>query len=80
MRNLINNIIIKTIKCYQYLFSTLLGYNCRYYPSCSEYFIECLKTYGPFKGSIKGFLRLITCHPIKFLGGGGGYRPLKNKK
>jgi len=29
------------------------------------------------KGSIKGLLRLITCHPIKFLGGGGGFDPVK---
>tara|TARA_A100000164_G_C21783747_1_gene712314 strand:- start:366 stop:605 length:240 start_codon:yes stop_codon:yes gene_type:complete len=79
MIKLINAILIKTIKFYQYLISPLLGNSCRYFPSCSEYFIDCLKTYGPVKGSIKGFLRLATCHPIKFLGGGGGYRPLKKK-
>ena len=73
-------ILVFKIKIYQYLISPLLGNKCRFLPTCSEYFIECLKTYGPLKGSIKGFLRLTTCHPIKFLGGGEGYRPLKNKK
>ena len=80
MIKLINIILIKIIKFYQYLISPLLGNNCRYFPSCSDYFIDCLKTYGPLKGSIKGLLRLSTCHPIKFLGGGEGYRPLKKKK
>ena len=80
MNKILVNITIFLIKIYKYLFSPFLGNKCRFLPSCSDYFIDCLKTYGPLKGSIKGFLRLITCHPIKFLGGGEGYRPLKNKK
>ncbi len=80
MIGFINIILIKIIRFYQYIISPLIGNNCRYFPSCSEYFIDCLKAYGPLKGSLKGFLRLITCHPIKILGGGEGYKPLKNKK
>ena len=80
MIKLINIILIKIIKFYQYLISPLLGNNCRYFPSCSDYFIDCLKTYGPLKGSIKGFLRLITCHPIKFLGGGSSYNYVPSKE
>ena len=80
MTKITTSVLIKIIKFYQYLISPLLGNNCRYIPSCSEYFIDCLKTYGPFKGFIKGLIRILTCHPIKFLGGGEGYKPLKDKK
>ena len=40
---ILTKIIIKIIKFYQYLISPLLGSNCRYLPTCSEYFIESLK-------------------------------------
>ncbi len=62
-------IIIKTIKLYQFLISPYLGNNCRYLPTCSEYFIDSLNEYGLIKGSIKGIKRILSCHPIKFLGG-----------
>jgi len=80
MTKILTRILIKIVKFYQYLISPLLGNNCRYIPSCSEYFIDCLKTYGPLKGFVKGLIRILTCHPIKFLGGGEGYKPLKDKK
>ena len=73
-------IIIKIIKFYQYLISPLLGNNCRYLPTCSEYFIECLKEYGLIKGFFKGAKRVLSCHPIKFLGGGEGFEPVKKNK
>ena len=78
MTKLINIILIKIIKFYQYLISPLLGNNCRYFPSCSDYFIDCLKTYGLFKGSFKGLIRVMSCHPIKFLGGNNGFDPAPN--
>ena len=42
--------------------------------------IENLKEYGIFKGSINGFKRILSCHPLKFLGGGEGFDPVKKKK
>ena len=73
-------IFIFIIKIYKRLVSPYLGNNCRYLPSCSDYFIESLEEYGLIKGSIKGFKRIITCHPIKTLGGGEGYDPVLKKK
>ena len=72
-------LLIKIIKVYQLLLSPYLGNNCRYLPTCSEYFIDSLKEFGFLKGSIKGMKRLLTCHPIKFLGGGQGFDPVKKK-
>ncbi len=74
------NIIILIIKTYKLFISPYLGNNCRYLPTCSSYFIESLNQYGAFKGSFKGFKRIISCHPIKFLGGGDGYDPVIKKK
>ena len=75
------NILIKLIKGYKFLISPLLGNSCRYLPTCSEYSIESLKTYGLFKGSCMSLKRIFSCHPIKFLGGGDGFDPVdKNMK
>jgi|TARA_Y200000002_G_scaffold360350_1_gene345544 putative membrane protein insertion efficiency factor len=74
--NIITNILIKIIKTYKYLISPLLGNSCRYLPTCSEYSIESLKTFGFFKGSYLSLKRIFSCHPIRFLGGGEGYDPV----
>ena len=66
------NILIFTIKIYQYLISPLLGSRCRFLPSCSEYFIEALKTQGLMKGIKLGLKRIFKCHPFKKLGGSHG--------
>ncbi len=71
---------IAIIKFYKYFISPLLGNKCRYLPTCSEYYIESLKTYGFLKGSFMGFKRIFSCHPFKFLGGGSGIDLVPNKK
>ena len=76
----IKKIFIRIIKIYQFLISPLLGSNCRYLPTCSEYFIDCLNEHGLLKGMALGTKRILRCHPIKFLGGGSGFDPLKNRK
>ncbi len=73
-------ILINIIKTYQYLISPYLGNNCRYLPTCSDYFIDCLNEFGIIKGSLKGIKRIVTCHPIKFLGGGKGFDPVIKKR
>ena len=81
MIKIFTNILIKLIKGYKFLISPLLGNSCRYLPTCSEYSIEALKTYGLFKGSYMSLKRIFSCHPIKFLGGGDGFDPVdKNMK
>jgi uncharacterized protein len=77
--NIFTNILIKFIKSYQFIISPLLGQSCRYLPTCSEYSIEALKKFGLAKGSFMGIKRILSCHPIKFLGGGGGFDPVKKE-
>ena len=73
---IITFILIKFIKGYKFLISPLLGNSCRYLPTCSDYSIESISTYGPLKGSFLSFKRILSCHPIKFLGGGEGFDPV----
>ena len=61
---------------YKFLISPLLGNSCRYFPTCSDYSIESLKTFGFFKGIYKSVKRILTCHPIRSLGGGEGFDPV----
>ena len=79
-----DNIFIKAfiffIKIYKYFFSPLLGNRCRFLPSCSDYFIECLNEYGFFKGCYFGLKRITKCHPIKFLGGSSGLDLVPKKR
>jgi putative membrane protein insertion efficiency factor len=76
--NIFTNILIKLIKIYKFLISPLLGHSCRYLPTCSEYSIEALKTLVFLKVFIS-LKRILSCHPIKFLGGGEGFDPVKKK-
>ena len=79
--NILTHILVRLIKVYKFLISPLLGNSCRYFPTCSDYSIEALKTFGFFKGSYKSLRRIISCHPIKLLGGGEGFDPVnKNMK
>ena len=76
---IIKFILIKIIKFYKLFISPYLGNNCRYMPTCSEYFVESLEEHGVLKGSLKGTKRILSCHPIRFLGDGEGFDPVKKK-
>jgi len=80
MMTILTKILIGVIKIYKLFISPYMGNNCRYLPTCSEYFTDSLKSYGLFKGTLKGFKRVTTCHPIKILGGGEGFDPVKQIK
>lgn len=52
--------------------SPLLGLNCRFVPSCSEYAADALREHGAIKGSWLAIIRIGRCHPW----GGSGYDPV----
>ena len=68
---------IGVVKLYQAIISPLMPSSCRHLPTCSEYTIEALRTFGLFRGSYLSIKRILSCHPIKFLGGGEGFDPVK---
>ena len=67
------SLFILSIKFYQIAISPILPITCRHLPTCSEYTIEAIKTYGVFKGIIKGAYRILRCNPL----GTSGYDPIK---
>lgn len=44
--------------------SFFLFSECRFYPSCSEYFCEAIKTQGLMLGLTLSVKRLLRCHPL----------------
>lgn len=58
-----NNLFIKIITFYQKYISPLKKPSCVFYPSCSEYTKQSIIKYGLVKGIIKGFKRILRCHP-----------------
>ena len=69
-------IIIYLIKFYQITLSPLLGSNCRFQPTCSQYMIEAINLYGVLKGVSLGIKRISKCHPL----GSKGYDPVPGKE
>ena len=56
-------IIISIIKKYQKL-PGRFHYNCKFYPTCSEYTIEAIEKYGTLKGLFLGIKRVFKCNPL----------------
>ena len=73
IKNIFKNIAISLINLYKYLISPLLGNNCRYLPTCSEYTKESIIKYGVVKGFWLGLKRIAKCHPW----GKSGCDPIK---
>ena len=63
------------IRLYQLIISPMLGSNCRFIPTCSEYAMESLREYGLIKGIFLSIKRIGKCHPW----GSHGYDPIPNK-
>ena len=60
---MINKTLIRILKFYQKYLSPVLGQNCRFHPTCSQYALEALKVHGTYRGSILAVKRIIRCHP-----------------
>ncbi|KAF0118001.1 MAG: hypothetical protein FD163_389 [Hyphomonadaceae bacterium] len=58
-------------KLYKITLSPLIGGQCRYLPTCSDYAADCVKLHGAWCGSWMGFARVCRCNPV----GGSGYDP-----
>jgi hypothetical protein len=67
-----SRIAIILIRLYQLLLSPLLGANCRFEPTCSQYAIEAIEKYGFFQGGWLAVKRILRCHPL----GKSGYDPV----
>ncbi|MCY2985543.1 MAG: membrane protein insertion efficiency factor YidD [Planctomycetota bacterium] len=68
---LVQAFCIGMVRFYQRAISPLLGNNCRFSPTCSQYMIEAIEKYGVLRGAWRGTKRICRCHPFT----PGGYDP-----
>ena len=76
MRGILIFPFVFLIKIYQFLISPIIGKNCRFNPTCSNYALEALKKHGLIVGIYYSVIRISKCHPW----GGSGYDPVPKKK
>ncbi|WP_246265825.1 membrane protein insertion efficiency factor YidD [Aromatoleum diolicum] len=65
-------LLLGMLGVYRYAVSPLLGRNCRFHPSCSEYAVEAVERHGAMRGGWLAFKRVGRCHPFH----PGGYDPV----
>jgi uncharacterized protein len=65
-------LLLAVIRIYQYVFRPMLGANCRFYPSCSDYAREAIEKHGALTGASLAARRVLRCHPYHR----GGYDPV----
>lgn len=66
-----SHLLIAMVRIYQWTLSPIIGRQCRFEPTCSNYFIGAVRRYGAVRGAIRGGLRICRCHPWN----PGGYDP-----
>ncbi len=72
---MISRFLIALVRLYQIVLSPLKFPTCRFYPTCSEYFIHAVRLHGAFKGTGLGIWRILRCTPLSR----GGYDPVPPK-
>jgi putative membrane protein insertion efficiency factor len=65
-------VLLALLRGYQLLISPLLGANCRFYPTCSDYAREAIERHGALRGTWLAIKRIGRCHPYH----PGGYDPV----
>jgi uncharacterized protein len=68
---MMRRLLIFLVLFYRATLGQFLGGQCRFTPSCSQYAIDAVNKYGPWRGSLKALRRILRCHPW----GGHGYDP-----
>ena len=69
---LLGEALVLLVRAYQATLSCWLGRQCRFVPTCSNYFIEAVRQRGPVRGLLLGLWRVCRCHPFCR----GGYDPV----
>ena len=73
VKTVLKKIMLGMIRFYQKAISPYKRFHCIYIPTCSQYAIEAIEKYGPFKGGVLAIKRILRCNPFCK----GGYDPVK---
>ena len=63
---------VGAVRAYQWTIRPVIGANCRFWPSCSDYAIEAFRTHGALRGGGLAGWRILRCNPWC----DGGYDPV----
>jgi uncharacterized protein len=66
-----SRLLIGLVLLYRVTLGYFMGGHCRYQPTCSQYAIDAIRKYGPWRGTWRAAKRIARCHPW----GGSGYDP-----
>jgi putative membrane protein insertion efficiency factor len=55
--------LVGLVRLYQLALSPILGRQCRFHPTCSNYMIGAVEKYGAVRGGWRGLMRICRCHP-----------------
>lgn len=56
-------VLRSAVRAYKACVSPWLGRNCRFEPTCSQYFLESIDKHGVWHGTLRGVARICRCHP-----------------
>ncbi|HJO05269.1 MAG TPA: membrane protein insertion efficiency factor YidD [Acidobacteriota bacterium] len=65
-------LVVVLIRAYQLALSPLLGSNCRFHPTCSDYACQSVREHGAVRGAGLAVRRILRCHPFSQ----GGHDPV----
>jgi len=57
-------VIFMLVAVYRGTLSPFIGGHCRYQPTCSQYMLDAVDKYGPWRGGLRGVRRILRCHPF----------------
>ena len=66
------HLAVGAVRAYQWTIRPVIGANCRFWPSCSDYAIEAFRAHGAWHGSGLAARRIVRCNPWC----DGGYDPV----
>ena len=64
LKKLLKKMLLGAIRFYQRQISPCLPPRCRFIPTCSQYALEAIEKYGPWKGGFLALKRFLRCNPF----------------
>ena len=54
---------VGAVRAYQWTLRPVIGANCRFFPSCSDYAIAAFRAHGMARGGALAAARIVRCNP-----------------
>jgi putative membrane protein insertion efficiency factor len=63
LATMLRALLIGLVHAWQLILRPVLGNNCRFTPSCSDYALEAIRRHGAIRGGYLSARRILRCHP-----------------